>query len=34
MKKKFKKIKTTGKTPFIVIGPICTDQSICLNIGF
>ena len=24
----------TGTTPFFVIGPFCTNHSICLNIGF
>ena len=24
----------TGKTPFFLIGPFCTNHSICLSIGF
>ena len=24
----------SGKTPLFVIGPFCSDHSICLNIGF
>ena len=32
---KFSKNKVvTGKTPFFVIVPFCTDHTICLNIGF
>ena len=35
LKQKFKKNKVvTGKTSFFVIGPLCTHDSICLNIGF
>ena len=35
LKQNFRKNKVvTGKTPFLVIGPLCTPQSICLNIGF
>ena len=29
-----KKKVVTGKTPFFVIGPFCTHNSICLNIDF
>ena len=35
LKHNFQKTKVvTGKTPFFVIGPLCTHHSICLNIGF
>ena len=35
LKENFRKNKVvTGKTPFFVIGPSCTPNSSCLNIGF
>ena len=35
LKQNFRKNKVaTGKTPFFVIDPFCTPQSICLIIGF
>ena len=29
-----KKKKISGKTQFLVIGPLCTPHSFCLYIGF
>ena len=35
LKQNFQKNEVvTGKTPFFGIGPFCTPNSICLNIGF
>ena len=34
-KRNFQKNKvSSGKTPFLVVGPRCMPQSICLTIGF
>ena len=35
LKQNFQKNKVvTGKTPFFLRGPLCSDCFICLNIGF
>ena len=34
LKQNFQKKVVTGETPLFLIGPFCTQHSICLNIGF